>query len=276
MYLPLGTLFFHKVGTSYTSFLDVYIGLLYGKLHISTLTYYLIALGCFALAYYRRLRLEEKRVAMMHTQLAHANLEALKTQLQPHFLFNCLNNIAAVISSDPATAEKMIAHLGHLLRSSLSLGAHQQITLGEEIEFVSEYLELQQFRFQDRLKIKIELSPETKLSLVPALSLLPLVENAIGHGISELPEGGLVELTAIIQTNRLIITITNDVSLDQKQRSDGLGIGLTNTSERLTQMYGGKASFESNRTADGRFIVRIEIPNLTASTKTNSIDESPL
>jgi hypothetical protein len=159
--------------------------------------FYALLLGIAHLAiYYRRYREREEAAEQLARGLAEARLQALKMQLQPHFLFNTLNAISALIPAEARPARRMLAHLGDLLRTTLEHEATQEVTLREELAFLQPYLEIEQARLEDRLTVVMNIAPETLDARVPHLLLQPLVENAVRHGIAARIEPGRVEISA--------------------------------------------------------------------------------
>jgi sensor histidine kinase YesM len=161
-----------------------------------------------------------------------AELRALRAQLNPHFLFNSLNSINALIGGDPETARRMCEGLGDFLRKTLQLGAREAVTLGEELALVDRYLTIEQVRFGDRLKLERAIDPATLDCLLPPLLLQPLVENAIKHGVADRLDGGTVRLATERHQGQLIVTLENPVDVDAPARP-GEGLGLENVRRRL-------------------------------------------
>ena len=187
-----------------------------------------------------------------------AELRALRAQLNPHFLFNSLNSINALIGSDPEGARRMCERLGDFLRRSLALGAREVVTLGEELILVERYLDIEQLRFGARLRVEVEVADVLRECLVPPLLLQPLVENAIKHGIQDLVEGGVVRLEAHGEGERLSITVTNPIDGDAPLRT-GEGVGLANVQRRLVAWGEEAANLRADRTPD-HFRVALTLP----------------
>jgi hypothetical protein len=208
---------------------------------------------------------ERTRVSM---RLVQAELDTLKLQLNPHFLFNALNGALALISTDPPAAEKMVAGLSDFLRMVLTTSSQQEVPLSQEIDLVERFVEIQQVRFGDRLRVVIEADEETRHALVPSLLLQPLVENAIRHGISPRAGGGTISIRARRAGNELGITIADDGvgtgARRTRQRSRGIGLGLVNTSTRLLHLYGADHRFTHGDGAESGYAVEIVIPFLPA------------
>jgi signal transduction histidine kinase len=226
--------------------------------------YLLIALTSYALNYYRRYREGQLRTLQLEAQLSQAQLQALKMQLHPHFLFNTLHSISALLTRDVEAARKMITRLGDFLRLTLENSGSQEVTLKQEMEFLSCYLEIERIRFQNRLVTRIDLGPHTLEAKVPNLILQPIVENAIRHGIAPRSTAGLIEIETKQLGDTLRIQVRdNGPGLPQHRTSDNLfkkGLGLSNTETRLERLYGADHLFNLSNDPDGGLIVTLEIP----------------
>jgi LytS/YehU family sensor histidine kinase len=180
------------------------------------------------------------RAARLEAQLALAQFQALRAQLHPHFLFNALNAISALIHTDATRADRMLARLSELLRLAIDTAATPEVRLIDEIEFVKRYLEIERMRFGDRLHVSVDLSVETYDAMVPNMLLQPLVENAVRHGVAPHPGPGRVEIKAAREGQRLGIVVRDTGSgisakTPNEERS---GVGLRTTRERLEKLYG--------------------------------------
>jgi signal transduction histidine kinase len=226
--------------------------------------YLLIALTSYALNYYRRYREGQLRTLQLEAQLSQAQLQALKMQLHPHFLFNTLHSISALLSKDVESARKMITRLGDFLRLTLENSGSQEVTLKQEMEFLSCYLEIERIRFQNRLVTRMDLGPQTLEAKVPNLILQPIVENAIRHGIAPRSTPGLIEIEAKQLNDTLRIQVRdNGPGLPEHRTSDNpfkKGLGLANTETRLERLYGADHLFNLSNNPDGGLIVTLEIP----------------
>jgi two-component system, LytTR family, sensor histidine kinase AlgZ len=192
-----------------------------------------------------------------------SELKALKTQVNPHFIFNCLNSISALTSSDPATAREMCIRLAEFLRKTLGLGERSQITLQEEMDLIHAYLSVEKMRFGARLKLEESIEPGTLVYSVPPLLLQPLVENAIRHGIATLTEGGWIRLEINNGTPGLLaIKVENNFDPEAPRRS-GANIGLKNVRQRVDAMYSSRAKFDVSA-GEGHFQVSMQLPAQTA------------
>ena len=226
--------------------------------------YLLIALTGYAFSYYRRFREGQVRTLQLEAQLSQAQLQALKMQLHPHFLFNTLHSISALLNKDAEAARKMITRLGDFLRLTVENSGSQEVTLRQEMEFLSCYLEIERIRFQDRLVTHMDVAQQTLDAKVPNLILQPIVENAIRHGIAPRSTQGLIEIEAKQRNGRLRIQIRdNGPGLSTHRTSENVfkkGLGLANTETRLEQLYGPAHSFNLRNNPDGGLIVTLEIP----------------
>jgi signal transduction histidine kinase len=223
--------------------------------------YFPIVLIAHVASYYRRLRERELRASQLQGQLEKARLQALKSQLQPHFLFNCLNSISALMLTNVEAADRMITRLGDLLRISLETAGTQMTTLSRELEFVNCYIEIEKVRFEERLKVTVDIAPETLDASVPHLLLQPLVDNAIKHGISRLVGGGEIWISATQDDTDLHLEVRDNGPglLDPSNFQSG-GMGLRITKERLETIYGQNQSMELIPLQEGGMVARVSIP----------------
>jgi two-component system LytT family sensor kinase len=217
----------------------------------------------YAFDYRARYRERESQAARLKAQLAQAQLESLKVQLHPHFLFNTLHTIAGLVrGNEKAPAVNMIAGLSELLRRALDGADEQEVSLREELEFIELYLDIQKVRFADQLTVRMAIAPETLDAMVPNLILQPLVENAIRHGFSAEATAGLVGIEAYCDDHELHITVRDDGPGLQAgwRMEESEGIGLVNTSERLKHLYGAAQRFDLYNGSSGGMIATITIP----------------
>ncbi len=224
-------------------------------------TYLPIVLIAHAACYYQRFRERELRTSQLQAQLEKARLQSLKSQLQPHFLFNTLNSISALMLTNVEAADRMITRLGDLLRISLETASTQMTTLSRELEFVNCYIEIEKVRFEERLKVSIDVAPETLDASVPHLLLQPLVDNAIKHGISRLVSGGEIRISATHDDDDLHLEVRdNGPGFREPCHSSSGGMGLRITRERLETIYGQDQSVELLSLPDGGVAARVCIP----------------
>lgn len=229
--------------------------------------YLLSAVAHYLFLAFQASRAAERRVLETEVTAREAEVRALRAQLNPHFLFNSLNSINALIGSDPEGARRMCERLGDFLRRTLSLGARDDVSLGEELELVDRYLGIEQVRFGERLQIERAVDPDAALCRVPPLLLQPLVENAIKHGIQDLVEGGAVRIEARLDGGLLRVVVENPVDADAPARR-GEGVGLDNVRRRLAAFGERGALLRSERKGD-RFRVTLILPAHAGAEVTN-------
>ena len=201
-----------------------------------------------AFDYHRRFREREVAAAQLATQLATAQLQALRMQLHPHFLFNALHSAAMLTMIDPERAHRVLVQLSALLRTTLDRSSSAEVPLAEEIDFLDRYLAIERVRFQDRLQVAIEADDEALSSLVPNLILQPLVENAVRHGIARRTDARCLTIRAAVQNGTLVLEVEDDgpglpPGWTLESRNGG-GVGLPNVRARLDAMYGERARLE--------------------------------
>ena len=185
-------------------------------------------------------------------------LNKLKSQLNPHFMFNSMNSIRALVDEDPKKAKVAITQLSNILRNTLMMHKNKFITLEEELVLVKDYLELELIRFEERLNFNFDIDPTTLLLNVPPMMIQTLVENGIKHGISKYPEGGTISIVTIKQEEKFIIEIINTGQLFENNQSDA-GFGIANTTNRLELLFGKKATFSLNNLDNKNVISLITI-----------------
>jgi two-component system, LytTR family, sensor kinase len=227
------------------------------QLPLELLLYGLVVLAHRADEASRLQRERERRAAQLEASLAQARLQALELQTQPHFLFNTLNGIAALVrgrENDKALA--MIDGLSELLRYALDRGGGAVVALEEEARTVARYLEIQRIRFADRLAVEVRVGPDTRRAAIPALLLQPLAENAVRHGTARSAGPGRIVIESARAGADLVITIDNTGTLDAERRS---GIGLSTTAARLAELHGGRARVEL-AAHDGGVRARVVLP----------------
>ncbi len=227
------------------------------------MVYWAILSVSVVLDHQRRLRARELSAAQLETQLAVAELQALQMQLQPHFLFNALHTIGALVrTGDRSTALRVVTGLGELLRRVLDRAAAQEVPLRQELDFARNYLEIEQIRFRDRLTIEIEADAAVLEAQVPHLLLQPLIENAIRHGIAPTPGACLVRVEAGRAGPYLCLAVRDDGAGAPPSAPErpGNGIGLSNTRARLTRLYGTEGRLELLPVGGRGHEVRIAIP----------------
>ena len=222
-----------------------------------------------------RARLEETRrlqaeAAALQAQLADARLNALRAQLNPHFLFNTLNAISTLVEDDPRGVRRMIARLGDLLRHTLDDGGEQEIPLGRELEMLRRYLEIMEVRFQGNLEVSIESDASLDDALVPNLVLQPLVENAFRHGLAQKQSVGRVTVRAARDDGELVLTVRDNGTGPATNARDG--VGLTNTRARLAQLYGARQRLDLRAATGGGALAEVRLPYHTTSERRSASD----
>ncbi|HEY9429478.1 MAG TPA: histidine kinase [Gemmatimonadaceae bacterium] len=229
------------------------------------------AIATYATAWYERLltsyHLQARARERLEARLARAQLEALELQLHPHFLFNTLNAITALIAQEPRSAQRIVAGLSELLRFSLGRAGEQEVTLERELDLLGRYIEIQEVRFPDRLRVEVDVGPDVMVALVPSMILQPLVENAIRHGIAPRAAGGRVDVRAVREGETLRLTVRDD-GLGAAAKPSGearSGVGLANTRARLQHLYGEGHEMHAGPVEAGGYLVTIDIPYHTAA-----------
>ncbi len=233
---------------------------LFSYLDYGALLYGMILILDNAFTYYRRYQENLLRTAQLETQLAQAQLQALKMQLHPHFLFNTLNAISVLIGKRPGAARQTLQRLSELLRLTLENAGAQLVPLKTELEFLQRYLQIERTRFEDRLTIQMNVAEETMSALVPNLILQPLVENAIRHGVMEQRGPARLEISALRDNGTLRLQVRDNGKGLVENESNKAGIGLQNTRARLEKLYGERHRFMLSNVADGGALAAIEIP----------------
>jgi two-component system, LytTR family, sensor kinase len=191
----------------------------------------------FVIHYFESYRKSEVEKWRLEAAVKDAELIALKSQINPHFIFNCLNNIRSLVIENPEKARDMITHLSVLLRYSIQFNNMEKVELRDEIDIVKDYLTLESIQFENRLTYTLDISPETHHLRIPPMIIQLLVENAIKHGISHLPKGGEVRVKSFLRDDLLIIEVINTGQL-QQQSHTSTGIGLKNASDRIKILFG--------------------------------------
>ncbi len=200
----------------------------------------------------------ERRAFESQVSAREAELRALRAQLNPHFLFNSLNSINALVGSQPEAARKMCENLGDFLRRTLALGARDAVSLDDELALVDRYLDIERVRFGERCRVVRDIAGDTRACRVPPLLLQPLVENAIKHGVAARLDGGEVRITAHREGGTLVLAVDNDIDADAPARP-GEGVGLENVRRRLRALAGREARLDAEQDAE-RFRVTLTLP----------------
>jgi two-component system, LytTR family, sensor kinase len=261
----LVALFLVTVSTRYiiqepstVGFLDGYVRLIMAELPADLLRYWAVVLIAHAIRYHRGLRERELAASHLRAELAEARLEVLKGQLQPHFLFNTLNGISVLIHEDPERANLMLMRLSELLRSGLATNLPNEVTLGQELEFLDRYLEIERMRFGERLTIRMEVEEEALDARVPNLVLQPLVENSIKHGVAALDRPATITIRGSREGGQLRLEVLDDGRGLAEQVK--LGVGLSNTEARLRHLYGDQQRLQMSVAPGGGASVGMAFP----------------
>ena len=242
---------------------------------LNDLIVYLAVLAAgFAREYFRRYRSRQEEAvrlqahaAQLQAQLAQARLQALRMQLDPHFLFNTLHAVSSLVERDPRGVRRMISRLSELLRYTLDGAREPEVPVEREFDFLGRYLEIMQIRFQGRLEVELHAAPEVRDALLPNLILQPLVENAIKHGVSKLERVGQVEVSAAREGERLVLRVRDNgagLEADGAAR-DAEGVGLRNVRERLRELYGDDQQLVLRPAQGGGALAEIRLPFHTAA-----------
>lgn len=245
---------------SEASFAEAFQPLLVKTWHFNFLIYWVIVAVSFAFSYYAKFRERELRAAELEKSLAQAKLHALQMQLNPHFLFNSLHSVSALMHQDVEAADRMVVRLSDLLRAALDNSGAQEVSLRDELKFLQSYLEIEKIRFGNRLTVQTEIPNDLLDARVPNLILQPLVENAIRHGIEPHAKPGRIELHAQRVNGELTLDVCDNGSGINDGKPSREGVGLANTRARLRTLYGELHRFELSNRTEGGLRVRLTIP----------------
>lgn len=224
-----------------------------------TLLYFMIILVYYLFLSASRLAEKATRQAQLETQVREGELKMLRAQINPHFLFNSLNSVSSLTVTDPLKAREMIVKLSDFMRYSLSSRNEQPVTLGNEMESLRLYLQIEKVRFGNRLTIEEDISPECLQALMPGMLLQPLYENAVKHGVYESTEEVTIRTIARNEDDKVVIMVKNNVDTDSVVTRKGAGIGLKNVSSRLELFFGDEADLSVNRSEES-FTVTVRFP----------------
>jgi two-component system sensor histidine kinase AlgZ len=227
---------------------------------IATLLITLLWVGLYLSFAVQRYRYQAQlRQTELTTALQSAELRLLKAQLNPHFLFNALNGVRALIGDEPGRAQEAVTRLARTLRYTLASGEEELVTLSRELEMVNDYLALESMRFEDRLQVVREISPEAPQVLVPVMLVQTLVDNAFKHGIAQLKPGGTLRIEARVNGKELLLRVTNPCP-ERSVAPAGEGMGLRNSTERLRLIFGERASLRLDLSHAGIAIAELRVP----------------
>jgi sensor histidine kinase YesM len=225
--------------------------------HTNLLFMWAVVAAFHGLRIYRKYKAREVVAARLETRFAEAQNLALRMQLQPHFLFNTLNSISALVHTNPDGADEMISRLGDFLRKTLDAPHEQLVTLRRELAFIQDYLAIEQIRFQDRLRVETQIPAKLMDLRLPSFILQPLVENALKHGLADRPQGVTLRLHARVESDNLVVEIQDD--------GEGFvpgqeGVGLANVRSRLGLLYKGRHQFDILGAAGHGTLVVLRLP----------------
>ncbi|HMJ08158.1 MAG TPA: histidine kinase [Pyrinomonadaceae bacterium] len=249
-------------GRQFASYFEAYKFFVFINLHLSFLIYAGVVGIKSAYSYYQKYRERELAALQLEARLAQSRLQVLKMQLHPHFLFNTLNAISELIHIDAESADRMITDLSDLLRMSFENLEVQEIPLKQELEFLEKYVQIEQVRFNDRLKVEINVAADILDARVPNMILQPLVENAIKHGIAPRSSGGNIDISVVRSNGHLAITVSDDglgVPFGDLENLPE-GVGLSNTRRRLRHLYGEEHEFGLDAGRKNGLKVSLTIP----------------
>jgi two-component system, LytTR family, sensor kinase len=263
LFAVLGTLFGQSRPGVTITFLGEFGRALRAFLYVELILYWAILGAAVARDSYRKYRERETRARELEAQLGRARLQALRMQIQPHFLFNALNTVSMLVrNGESERAVRMVAGIGELLRSSLADSAEQEVPLASELGFVRRYLSIEEFRFPDRLRVEVDVAEDLMSASVPNLILQPLIENAIRHGVAKSSSSGVVRIAARRRNGWLELTVEDDgPGLPEGWRADTAGgIGLSNVRARMEQLYGSRQEFVIENAGPKGAAARLRIP----------------
>jgi signal transduction histidine kinase len=222
--------------------------------------YWVIVAVAHAFDYYQRFHERELRASELEGRLAQARLQALQSQMNPHFLFNTLHTISALMHKDVDAADRMVMKLSELLRLALDNTDAHEVPLSQELDFLERYLEIEKTRFRERLNVEMNIAPDTLQARVPNLVLQPLVENAIRHGVERHARPGRIILRAQRENGQLALEVQDNGGGLPEGKPLREGIGLSNTRSRLQQLYGAAQKFELKNVETGGLLARVLLP----------------
>lgn len=264
IYLPICWLLYVDAYRKIPTLTDLYASELFFNLPTGLMSYGTFLLVSNVIDYYEQYQVGKLRASQLEAQLAQAQLQALKMQLHPHFLFNTLNSISALQMTDVEAANRMTARLGDFLRMTLDNVGAQEVTLRQEMEFLRCYLEIERIRFQDRMRLTMEIEPDSLDARVPNLILQPLLENSIKYSVLLRAGEGHIQIRARRVNGFLRVQVEDDgIGLQMPPNGNQVtrgGVGLANTKARLRQLYGDAHSFILDHSSSGGVLVTMEIP----------------
>lgn len=214
----------------------------------------------FSFHYFQKYKRVEIESYIWEAAVKDFELKTLKSQLNPHFIFNALNSIRALVQEDPQSAQSAITKLSNILRYSLRMERSETVSLEDEMQTVMDYLSLEKMRLEERIKYNVSIDPKTLKIDIPPMMIQTLVENGIKHGISKRTEGGIISVRTCLDNNNLVIRIVNSGHFNDEMLKKSEGFGISNTKQRLNLIYGDAAKFEIKNNSDDTVSAEIIIP----------------
>ena len=253
------TVYLVRIGISFS--LDLYSSEMLSAINIlGNVTANIIIMIIWSSVYFTFHYIEKNTQSLRYeVAMNEMKLNQLKSQINPHFIFNALNSIRALVDEEPSKSKRAINHLSNILRSSLVLDKKRLTSLKEELDTTKDYLALESIRFEERLQTEFNIEPETENVPVPPMMLQTLVENGIKHGISKLKKGGKVTVNARVDLGRMILEIRNNGHYHDNI-INGTGQGLRNTRQRLALIYGETAKLKIENESDNTVLTTVKIP----------------
>lgn len=271
LHIAIYALFLHAVDGDERPYLKTSIMLMKSGLFFRYLTYAFLLATSYSIDYYRHFRERELRTSRLEAKLAEAQLQSLRNQIHPHFLFNTLNAISSLMHKNVEAADEAISRLADLLRATLEANGAQEVTLRQELGLLEQYIEIEKLRLGERLVVAIQVEPDAYVAMVPNLLLQPIVENAIRYGVATQSRTGTVTVAARCTGNGLEIQVSDDGPGLPESFEEGIGIG--NTRARLRQLYGMNQSFLMTEGSSGGLCVTLQIPLRKDSYEPSVVDQ---
>jgi two-component system LytT family sensor kinase len=271
LHIALYSLFLHAVDGDERPYLKTSIMLMKSGLFFRYLTYAFLLATSYSIDYYRHYRERELRTSRLEAKLVEAQLQSLKSQIHPHFLFNTLNAISSLMHKNVEAADEAISRLADLLRATLEMNGAQEVTLRQELDLLKQYIEIEKLRLGERLIVEIDVQKEAEEAMVPNLVLQPIVENAIRYGVATQSRTGKVTVSACSVGKRLEMRVSDDGPGLPEHFEEGIGIG--NTRARLRQLYGMNQSFLMTEGSPGGLCVTLQIPLRNESYEPSVVDQ---
>jgi two-component system, LytTR family, sensor kinase len=271
IHIAIYAAFLHAVDGDQKPYLSTSIWLMKSGLFLRYLTYALLLATSYTIDYYRHFRERELRTSRLEAKLVEAQLQALRNQIHPHFLFNTLNAISSLMHKNVEAADEAISRLADILRATLEANGTQEVTLRQELTLLTQYIEIEKLRLGERLIVTMAIEEESYDAMVPNLLLQPIVENAIRYGVATQSRTGTVRIGARRRGESLEVEISNDGPGLPDQVEEG--IGIRNTKARLRQLYGTKQSFLMTGGSEGGVRVTLQVPLRTESYEPTAVDQ---